>query len=55
MMYNDNNMIPRPIIENMKKYATANFQKDMKEEGYEGEVQPNISGFIQKEIEDYCV
>lgn len=35
----------------MRKYQTAKFQEDMREKEYEGEIQPDISGFIKSEIE----
>lgn len=37
-------------MKQMRKYRTAAFQEDMKAEGYEGEIQPDISGFVKSEI-----
>lgn len=49
---NDRNLIPYDMIKRMRKYRTVNFQRDMREEGYEGEVQPDISGWIKAKIEE---
>lgn len=46
----DRNMIMENMMNQMKKYHTANFQEDMRVEEYEGGVQPDISGFIINEI-----
>lgn len=47
----DKNMIMQQMMQQMRKYQTAKFQEDMREKGYEGEIQPDISGFIKSEIE----
>lgn len=46
------NLIPYDMIKNMKKYNTVNFQKDMREEKYEGVIQPDISGWVTSEIKE---
>ncbi len=48
----DKNMIMEEMMRQMRKYQTARFQEDMRCEGYEGPTQPNISGFIKKEIRE---
>lgn len=47
----DKNMIMQQMMQQMRKYQTAKFQEDMREKGYEGGIQPDISGFIKSEIE----
>ncbi len=46
----ENRIIPE-IMNKIKKYKTLNITEDMKEETYEGEIGPNISGFYKSEIE----
>lgn len=47
----DTNMITEPMMKQMRKYQTAKFQEDMREEGYQGGIQPDISGFVKSDIE----
>lgn len=47
----DKNMITEQMMQQMRRYQTAKFQEDMRLEGYEGEIQPDISGFVRSEIE----
>ena len=46
----DKNMITADILNKMRKYKTVTFQNDMKEPDYEGQIQPDISGFTKMEI-----
>ncbi len=46
-----NRIIPE-IMEKIKKYNTLNITKDMREESYQGEIGPNISGFYSSQIEE---
>lgn len=48
----ERNLITYDMIRKMKKYQTINFQRDMREEGYEGEIQPDISGWIKGNIKE---
>lgn len=43
-------MIMEEILTQMRKYRTAVFEEDMREENYAGPIQPDISGFIKTEI-----
>ena len=47
----DKNMITEQMMQQMRRYQTASFQKDMRTKGYEGAIQPDISGFIKSEIQ----
>ncbi len=47
----DKNWINESMLNQMRKYHTVAFQEDMKEEGYEGEAKPDISGFVKNEIQ----
>lgn len=47
----DKNMIMEQMMQQMRKYQTAKFQEDMRTAGYEGGIQPDISGFIKSEIQ----
>ena len=38
------------MLQQMRRYGTAKFQEDMRSEGYEGGIQPDISGFIKSQI-----
>lgn len=40
------------MIQKMRKYQTVNFQRDMREEEYIGEIKPDISGWIKNSISD---
>lgn len=46
----DRNLITHDMIQRMRKYQTVNFQRDMREEGYIGEIKPDISGWIKSSI-----
>lgn len=46
----DKNLITHDMIQRMRKYQTVNFQRDMREEGYIGEIKPDISGWIKSSI-----
>lgn len=46
----DRNLITFDMIKKMKKYQTVALQRDMKEPEYQGEIQPNISGWIKEQI-----
>lgn len=46
----DKNLITTKMMKQMRKYRTARFQDDMREPNYEGEIKPDISGFVKKEI-----
>ena len=46
----DKNRILLDMMQQMRKYQTAKFQNDMREPGYQGEIGPDISGFVKKEI-----
>ncbi len=48
----DKNLITYDTISKMKRYQTANFQKDMREEGYVGEIKPDISGWVKSKINE---
>ncbi len=46
----DKNLITLDMIEKMEKYQTATLQRDMREPGYQGEVKPDISGWVRQQI-----
>ncbi len=48
----DKNLITYDMIKMMKKYRTVNFQNDMKEKEYQGEIIPNVSGWIKEKIKE---
>ena len=48
----DKNLITDEMMPNIKRYKTASFQKDMREKDYVGGIQPDISGFVKREIQD---
>jgi len=48
---NDKNLLTEELLQKMKKYQTGRIQADMKDDGYVGVIGPDISGFIQNEIE----
>lgn len=48
----DENLISSDMIKKIIRYKCNNFIEDMREENYQGEVTPNISGFIRKSIKD---
>lgn len=47
----DRNLLTPDIIEKIREYGTFNFFKDMKKENYQGNMAPDISGFIKSDIE----
>lgn len=49
----DKNLITKSMLDNMRRYRTSSFQEDMKKPGYEGEIKPDISGFIRRELDDF--
>ena len=48
----DKNLITYDMIRMMKRYQTANFQRDMREQGYIGETKPDISGWVKGNIRE---
>ena len=48
----DKNLLTPDTIKNIREYGTFNFFNDMKKEEYQGNIGPDISGFIKSYIEE---
>ena len=48
----DKNLLTPDTIKKIREYGTFNFFNDMKKEDYQGNIGPDISGFIKADIEE---
>ena len=48
----DKNLLTPDTIKNIREYGTFNFFNDIKKEEYQGNIGPDISGFIKSYIEE---
>lgn len=48
----DKNLLTPDTIKKIREYGTFNFFNDMKKEDYQGNIGPDISGFIKNDIEE---
>lgn len=48
----DGNLLTPDTIKKIREYGTFNFFNDMKKEDYQGNIGPDISGFIKSDIEE---
>ena len=48
----DKNMLTPITLKNIREYGTFNFFNDMKKDNYQGNIGPDISGFIKSEIDE---
>lgn len=48
----DKNLLTPDTIKKIREYGTFNFFNDMKKDDYQGNIGPDISGFIKSEIDE---
>ena len=48
----DKNLLTPDTIKKIREYGTFNFFNDMKKADYQGNIGPDISGFIKSEIDE---
>lgn len=48
----DKNLLTPDTIKKIREYGTFNFFNDMKKDDYQGNIEPDISGFIKSEIDE---